>query len=62
MLPEDVSGLPGYADFIEAFSDLTHEEYDPFLEWWNGSFDPAAFEFALTHAQRLSLNATMAPG
>ncbi|AJY27280.1 MULTISPECIES: plasmid pRiA4b ORF-3 family protein [Burkholderia] len=51
--PEDVGGVPGYADFLGAITDPTHEEHDHFLEWCGGSFDPAAFDLVLAN-QRLS--------
>ncbi|KVV10226.1 plasmid pRiA4b ORF-3 family protein [Burkholderia ubonensis] len=51
--PEDVGGVPGYADFLEAITDPTHEEHDHFLEWCGGSFDSAAFDLVLAN-QRLS--------
>jgi hypothetical protein len=51
--PEDVGGVPGYASFLEAIGDPSHEEHDDFLEWCGGSFDPTAFDIALTN-QRLS--------
>lgn len=49
--PEDVGGVPGYADFLEAIGDPTHEEHDHFLEWCGGNFDPIAFDLALTNQQ-----------
>ena len=54
--PEDVGGVPKYADFLEAIADPTHEEHeehDHFLEWCSGSFDPAAVDLVLAN-QRLS--------
>jgi len=45
--------VPGYADFLEAITDPTHEEQDQFLEWCGGSFDLAAFDLVLAN-QRLS--------
>ncbi len=41
--PDDVGGVFGYADFLEAIADPEHEEHDEFLEWAGGSFDPEAF-------------------
>lgn len=41
--PEDVGGLPGYVDFLEAISDPQHPEHEDMLEWCGGSFDPTAF-------------------
>ena len=51
--PEDVGGVPGYADFLEAITDPTHVEHEHFLEWSGGSFDLAAFDLLLAN-QRLS--------
>ncbi|WP_256260753.1 MULTISPECIES: plasmid pRiA4b ORF-3 family protein [Burkholderia] len=45
--------MPGYADFLEAITDPTHEEQDQFLEWCGRSFDLAAFDLVLAN-QRLS--------
>ncbi len=41
--PEDVGGPPGYADFLEAIGDATHEEHNEMLQWCGGAFDPTAF-------------------
>lgn len=51
--PEDIGGVPGYADFLEAIGDSAHEEHDHFLEWCGGNFDAAAFDLVLA-IQRLS--------
>lgn len=40
--PEDVGGIGGYTEFLEATSDPDHEEHDRFLEW-AGPFDPEEF-------------------
>jgi hypothetical protein len=42
--PEDVGGVWGYADFVEAIQDPAHEEHEGMLEWVGGSFDPDAFD------------------
>lgn len=42
--PEDVGGIWGYADFLEAIGDPTHEEHEEYLEWVGGEFDPEAFD------------------
>lgn len=42
--PEDVGGPPGYAEFLEAIRDPTHEEHDAMLQWCGGAFDPTAFD------------------
>jgi hypothetical protein len=41
--PEDVGGVFGYADFLEAIADPDHEDHDELLEWAGGKFDPVAF-------------------
>jgi hypothetical protein len=48
--PEDVGGVPGYAEFLEAIGDPEDEEHDSYLEWVGGSFDPAEFDLASTNA------------
>ena len=42
--PEDVGGYPGYAEFLAALADPTHEEHAHMLSWAGGAFDPAAFD------------------
>ena len=42
--PEDVGGIPGYADFLEVIGDPTDEEHEHFVEWSGGAFDPEAFD------------------
>ena len=41
--PEDVGGVYGYYDFVEALSDPAHERHEERLEW-AGDFDPEAFD------------------
>jgi hypothetical protein len=41
--PEDVGGVWGYADFLEALADPNHPEHDGLREWAGGRFDPAKF-------------------
>jgi hypothetical protein len=38
--PEDVGGPPGYAEFLAAIADPTHEEHEHMLTWCGGAFDP----------------------
>jgi hypothetical protein len=40
--PEDVGGVPGYANYIEALADPDHEEHENMLAW-RGPFNPEAF-------------------
>ncbi len=41
--PEDVGGIWGYQDFLEAIADPDHAEHDEMLEWAGESFDPEKF-------------------
>jgi len=43
--PEDVGGVYGFADYVEAITDPSHSEHDEFLEWY-GPFDPTEFDAA----------------
>lgn len=42
--PEDVGGVWGYADFLEAINDPDHERYEEFSEWIGDDFDPQEFD------------------
>lgn len=42
--PEDVGGVQGYANFLEAIRDKTHEEREAMFEWVDGWFDPEEFD------------------
>ena len=44
--PEDVGGLWGYAEFLEAINNPEHEQHDMFVEWIGEEFDPEAFDLA----------------
>ena len=41
--PEDVGGVPGYEEFLEALSDPNHEEHDHMKSWVGLPFDPKRF-------------------
>lgn len=43
--PEDVGGVYGFADYVEAITNPSHSEHDDYLEW-NGPFDPTEFDAA----------------
>lgn len=45
--PEDVGGVWGYAEFLEAVADPKHEQHDDFLEW-AGEFDAEEFDAGMT--------------
>jgi hypothetical protein len=42
--PEDVGGVWGYENFLEAIRDPDHPEHDEYLEWVGGEFDPESFD------------------
>ena len=42
--PEDVGGVWGYDDFLEAIQKEDHPEHEEYLEWIGGSFDPEEFD------------------
>ena len=42
--PEDVGGLPGYEEFLEAIRDPQHPEHRELLNWAGSAFDPEAFD------------------
>ncbi len=42
--PEDVGGIWGYQDFLEAVLDPTHEEHKNMIAWVGGIFDPEKFD------------------
>jgi hypothetical protein len=55
--PEDIGGVYGFADYVEAITNPDHDEYEGYLEW-SGPFDPAAFDTsAATRRMRRGLPA-----
>ena len=42
--PDDVGGVRGYSEFLEAIRHPRHPEHDEWLQWAGGKFDPAAFD------------------
>lgn len=42
--PEDIGGIWGYAMFLEAIHDPTHEDHDSYQDWIDAKFDPEAFD------------------
>ncbi len=42
--PEDVGGIWGYEDFLEAIADPKHPEYQHYREWVGGRFSPTKFD------------------
>jgi len=42
--PEDVGGVWGYVDFLQAINNSEHNQHEEFLEWVGGAFDPEKFD------------------
>ena len=42
--PEDVGGIWGYTDFLEAIADKANPDHGTWVEWVGEDFDPAAFD------------------
>lgn len=42
--PEDCGGIWGYSDMLEILKQPDHEEYESYLEWLGGDFDPEYFD------------------
>lgn len=49
--PEDVGGLWGYENFLEAIRDPSHDEHEEYLTWVGGKFDPEAFDLDEVNAR-----------
>jgi len=47
--PEDVGGPPGYAEFLEAWHDKTHEYHRRYRTWAGRSFNPERFDIEVTN-------------
>jgi len=46
--PEDVGGTMGYAEFLEAWSDPSHEDHKAMRRWAGRRFDPERFDPQVT--------------
>ncbi|HED37234.1 MAG TPA: plasmid pRiA4b ORF-3 family protein, partial [Ignavibacteria bacterium] len=42
--PEDCGGVWGYSDMLEVLKQPDHEEYESYIEWLGGKFDPEYFD------------------
>ena len=42
--PEDVGGIWGYQEFLQAIHDPSHPEHEEYLEWLGEKFDPEYFK------------------
>ena len=48
--PEDVGGVGGYAEFLEAIADPSHGEHAAMWQWSGGPFDATGFDVNATNA------------
>jgi hypothetical protein len=48
--PEDVGGVWGYSDFLEAYKDSSHPEHENVMEWVGEYFDPNEFNIDVVNA------------
>jgi hypothetical protein len=53
--PEDVGGISGYKNFLDAVKNPDHPEHDEYLEWIGGEFNPEAFDVEVVNEQLRSL-------
>ena len=42
--PEDCGGVFGYSDLLKILKNPAHEEYESYMEWLDGEFDPELFD------------------
>jgi hypothetical protein len=42
--PEDVGGVPGYEEFLDAIMNQDHSEHEEMIEWAGDDFDPERFD------------------
>ena len=48
--PEDVGGVWGYEEFLDAMRDPDHPEHEDYVEWIGGEFDPETFDLEAVNA------------
>jgi hypothetical protein len=53
--PEDVGGVWGYENFLEAIRSPDHDEHEEYLIWIGGEFDPEAFDLEEVNTQLRSM-------
>jgi hypothetical protein len=53
--PEDVGGVWGYENFLEAIRNPDHDEHEEYLTWVGGEFDPEAFNLEEVNTQLRSM-------
>ena len=48
--PEDIGGIWGYTDMLEAIKNPEHEDYEELQESFGPDFDPATFDLKKVNA------------
>jgi len=56
--PEDVGGISGYMDLLDALSDPEHEEHEEYIEWVGIDFDSEKFDIKECNKYLKMLNLT----
>lgn len=46
--PEDIGGVPGFENFLDAIADPFHEDHAELTEWYDGAFDPVTLDELVT--------------
>jgi hypothetical protein len=61
--PEDVGGLPGFYEFLDAIADPNHPDHDDRTEWCGNAFDPHNMDAERIHKHlaRLAARRKRAP-
>ncbi len=58
--PEDIGGIWGYYDFLDALNDPQHPSHDRYMEWAK-DFDPEAFDLEAVNARLSYVSQPPAP-
>jgi len=53
--PEDVGGVWGYKNFLDAIRNPGHNEHEEYLAWIGGEFDPEAFDLEKVNTRLRSM-------
>jgi hypothetical protein len=49
--PEDIGGVWGYYEFLEAIKDPDHPDHEMYTEWRGDDFDPEAFDLDMVNSR-----------